>query len=58
MDVPADLFGKWQEQHAAAERSRMLARIQTERMLARAKARVEAALRALEVAARLDRPPT
>jgi hypothetical protein len=47
----------WEQQHVAAERSRMLAKMNTERRLKAAKARVEAALRILEQAARLERSP-
>jgi hypothetical protein len=55
MDIPAPLFAAWEAQHVAAERSRMMAKAETERRLSRAKARVEAALRALEAAARVER---
>lgn len=54
MDIPAPLFAVWEQQHVAAERSRMLAKQATERRLAAAKARVESALRVLEQAARLE----
>jgi hypothetical protein len=54
MDIPASLYGQWEQQHIAAERSRMLAKMATERMVARAKARVEAALRAVEAAKRME----
>jgi hypothetical protein len=54
MDIPASLYGQWEQQHIATERSRMLAKMETEQRVARAKARVEAALRALEYAARLE----
>lgn len=54
MDIPAPLFGAWEAQRIAAEQSRMLAKMETERRLAAAKARVEAALRVLEQAARLE----
>lgn len=54
MDIPASLFAQWEQQHVAAERSRMLAKEATERRLRAAKARVEAALCALERAARLE----
>lgn len=54
MDIPAPLFAAWEAKHVAAERSRMLAKMETERRLERAKARVEAALRTLEQAARLE----
>jgi hypothetical protein len=55
MDVPPTLMAAWERQHVAAERSRMLAKLATERRLRAAKARVEAALRVLEQAARLER---
>lgn len=54
MDCPAPLFHAWEQQHTDAERSRMLAQMETERRVARAKARVAAAIRALEAAARLE----
>jgi hypothetical protein len=57
MDVSPELYQRWELQHVAAERARMLAKMNTERMLARAKARVEAALRVLEQAARLEAAP-
>lgn len=54
MDIPAPLYKAWEAQHVAAERSRVMAKLETDRRVARAKARVEAALRALEEAARLE----
>lgn len=54
MDVSPDVYHRWELQRVAAERSRMLAKAATEERMARAKIRVEAALRALEVAARLE----
>jgi hypothetical protein len=54
MDIPAPLYAAWEAQRVAAERSRMLAKMATERRLRAAKARVEAALRVLEQAARLE----
>lgn len=54
MDVPPSLYARWQEQHIAAERSRMLAKEATEQRMRAAKARVDAALRVLEQAARLE----
>ena len=54
MDVSPEVFHRWEQQHVAAERSRMLAKMETDRRMRAAKARVEAALRALEQAARLE----
>jgi hypothetical protein len=57
MDVDPQTFRIWEAQHVAAERSRMLAKMATEKRLKAAKARVEAALRVLEQAARLEGQP-
>lgn len=54
MDASPELFRQWEAQHVAAEQSRMLAKQATERMVARAKARVEAAIRAVEAARRME----
>lgn len=54
MDASPELFRQWEAQRVAAERSRMLAMQVTERRLKAAKARVEAALRVLEQAARVE----
>ena len=54
MHVPANLYARWEQHHAAAERSRMLAELETERRVATAKARVQLLLAALERAARLE----
>jgi hypothetical protein len=54
VDIPAPLFAVWEQQHVAAERSRMLAKEATERRLRAAEARVKAALQVLEQAARME----
>lgn len=54
MDVPASLYAQWEQQHMAAERSRMLAEERTKQRMDAARARVIAALRTLEAVARLE----
>ena len=52
--VPPQLFACWEQQTVAAERSRMLAQLATERRVREARARVERALRTLEIVARVE----
>ncbi len=55
--VPAPLFRRWEQQHEAAERSRMMAEERTRQRVELAKARVVAAIRMVETVARLEYGP-